>query len=82
MFGPLISKYLLNNGHRVTVVLLPDSELAKRTEEQEKARLAAAKAAMGNDEVGVKSCNCMVLPLVFCHIVLRLWSVYGVDHAG
>eukprot|EP00877_Chromochloris_zofingiensis_P003328 jgi/Chrzof1/12997/Cz07g15220.t1 len=51
VFGPLISKYLLNNGHRVTVVLLPDSELAKRTEEQEKARLAAAKAAMGNDEV-------------------------------
>lgn len=45
------SKYLLGNTHRVTVVMLPDGELSKKTEDQERARLEAAAAALGDKEV-------------------------------
>jgi len=46
VFSPLIEKYLVKNTHRVTVVMLPDSELAKKVEEQEQKRLEAERAQM------------------------------------
>ncbi|KAI8467060.1 MAG: peptidase M16C associated-domain-containing protein [Monoraphidium minutum] len=46
VFGPLINQYLLGNAHRVTVVMLPDGELAKKTEADEKARLEAVRASL------------------------------------
>ncbi|MEW5297561.1 MAG: hypothetical protein WDW36_000765 [Sanguina aurantia] len=46
VFGPLIRKYLLENRHRVTLTMLPDSALAAQVEEQEKARLVAARSGM------------------------------------
>ena len=39
VFGPLIRKFLLDNKHRVTVELNPDSNLGKEMETAEKARL-------------------------------------------
>ena len=42
----LIRIYLLDNRHRATVVLEPDPALNQQMEAEEKARLAAAKAAM------------------------------------
>lgn len=39
VFGPLIRRYLLDNGHRVTVEMLPDTELAAKQEEEERQRL-------------------------------------------
>ncbi len=46
----LIRHYLLDNPHRVTVVLAPDAELARRQSEAEAERLAAARAAMSAEE--------------------------------
>lgn len=48
---PPRSKYLLGNPHRVTVVMLPDGELAKKTEEEETARLESARAALDKEGV-------------------------------
>ena len=39
VFGPLIRKFLLDNGHRVTVELRPDSGLGDKIEETEQQRL-------------------------------------------
>ncbi|HOU41165.1 MAG TPA: peptidase M16, partial [Promineifilum sp.] len=46
----LIRHHLLDNPHRVTVVLAPDAELARRQSEAEAERLAAARAAMSAEE--------------------------------
>jgi Zn-dependent M16 (insulinase) family peptidase len=46
VFEELITAQLLRNDHRVTAVLAPDAELRAREEQQERARLAAARAAM------------------------------------
>ncbi|GBF88872.1 presequence protease [Raphidocelis subcapitata] len=51
VFGPLISRYLLDNRHRVSVVMLPDPALGARTEAAEKERLEAARAALARDEL-------------------------------
>ncbi|KAF8058036.1 PREP1 [Scenedesmus sp. PABB004] len=51
VFGPLITKYLLNNPHRVTVVMLPDTALAAKTEADEKARLDAIRAKLSEDDL-------------------------------
>ncbi|KAK9810180.1 hypothetical protein WJX72_006221 [[Myrmecia] bisecta] len=51
VFGPLIRKYLLENTHRVTVEMLPDSELAQQQEAEEKAKLAARQKAMSAEEL-------------------------------
>lgn len=51
VFGPLIQKYLLDNNHKVTVELLPDSSLAAEVEAKEKDRLAKAKAQMSPEEI-------------------------------
>ncbi len=47
----LIREYLLDNPHRVTVILEPDAELNRRLEEAERARLAQERAAMSDDDV-------------------------------
>lgn len=44
MFTPLIRKYLLENPHRVGIVMQPDPQLGSQQEEAEQARLAAARA--------------------------------------
>lgn len=44
VFSPLIRKYLLENPHRVSMVMQPDPQLGSQQEEQEQARLAAARA--------------------------------------
>lgn len=46
----LARKLLLDNTHRVTLVMSPDPELSARRQAREKARLAAAKAAMSAQE--------------------------------
>ena len=46
----LIRAYLLDNNHRVTVILEPDPTLNRRLEEAEQARLDEARAAMSEDE--------------------------------
>lgn len=45
VFGPLIRRYLLDNGHRVTVEMLPDTELAAQQEQEERARLQVPLSA-------------------------------------
>jgi Zn-dependent M16 (insulinase) family peptidase len=50
-FENLIRESFIENTHRSTVVLVPDPELAARTEADEKERLAAAKAGMDATEL-------------------------------
>jgi presequence protease len=50
-FEKMIETHFINNRHRSTVTLLPDTELAARIEQEEKERLAAAKAAMSEAEL-------------------------------
>ena len=50
-FETLVRKYLLENPHRVTVVLRPDAELGQRQEAEESARLAQRRAAMSQPEL-------------------------------
>ena len=50
-FENLIQRYLLDNPHRVTVVLRPDTELNQRLEATERARLDAVQAAMQTDDI-------------------------------
>lgn len=47
----LIRTYLLDNPHRVAVILEPDPELIRRLEEEEQTRLDRARAAMSDDDV-------------------------------
>ena len=49
-FEKLISRWLIDNSHRVTVILTPDTGLAARQEEAESAVLAAAAASMTPEE--------------------------------
>lgn len=51
IFGPLIRKYLLENRHRVSVEMLPDADLAAQREAAERDRLAAARSAMGPEDI-------------------------------
>lgn len=50
LFGPLISKYLLNNSHRVTLEMKPDPELGSRMNEEERRRLEEKRVNMSSDE--------------------------------
>jgi len=45
-FEKLIKTYLLDNIHRTTLRFKPDPEIGRRFEEEEKARLAAARESM------------------------------------
>ena len=42
----LINDYLLNNQHRVTLTVIPDTELAKKTRDEEKHKLALLKSQL------------------------------------
>ena len=46
LFEKMIDRLLISNPHRTTLVLKPDSGLAKREEETEKERLTTARSAM------------------------------------
>jgi len=50
-FEGLIQKHLLDNPHRMTVVLDPDPELQQKWDAAEKERLAAAESAMNTGEL-------------------------------
>lgn len=50
-FENLIRQYLLENPHRVTVILEPDAEVGQRREEQEKARLERIRAELNESEL-------------------------------
>jgi Zn-dependent M16 (insulinase) family peptidase len=47
----LITQYLLDNPHRTTVVLRPDATQGQREEEEERARLHSAYAAMSEADI-------------------------------
>lgn len=51
VFGPLLRKFLLNNTHRVTVEVLPDSKLGTEEEAAEKERLKAYQQSLAPDAV-------------------------------
>ncbi|EFN52070.1 hypothetical protein CHLNCDRAFT_139318 [Chlorella variabilis] len=51
VFGPLIRKYLLDNGHRVTVELRPDSQLGDSIAQTEQQRLQATRDGMGKGDL-------------------------------
>ncbi len=51
MFEEMIDKYFLNNPHRTTVVLKPDSQFASRDEAQEKARLMQVQKEMNEADL-------------------------------
>lgn len=51
LFEPLIRSELLDNPHRVTVTLTADPEKGAKDDAAERARLDAAKAAMGEAEI-------------------------------
>lgn len=50
-FEELIRDHMLGNPHRVTLKLLPDPELLRRLEAEERRRLERAKAMMSPDEL-------------------------------
>jgi len=50
-FEDLIAKRFLDNSHRVTVTLSADEEQGAREEEAERAKLAAIRETMGEDEL-------------------------------
>lgn len=51
VFSPLIQEFLLDNPHKVTVVLQPDSEKGTIEESREKEMLAKLKASMTKDDL-------------------------------
>lgn len=51
LFENLIARYLLDNAHRITVIMEPDPALGPQLEAQERARLDEARAAMSEDEL-------------------------------
>ena len=51
VFEEAIAAHLLSNSHRVTVVLAPDAGLRAREEQQERARLDAARAGMSAQDI-------------------------------
>lgn len=50
-FESIISKYILENEHRTTVILKPDTEMSKRLEEEERSKLAKIKASLSTEEL-------------------------------
>ena len=51
VFGPLLRKFLLNNGHRVTVEVLPDSQLGSEEDAAEKQRLKEYQQSLSSDVI-------------------------------
>lgn len=60
VLGDLLDRFLLRNNHRVTVVTLPDSQLAKQLEAREKERVQTARDQMSSEEA---RCRCLCLSL-------------------
>jgi presequence protease len=50
-FQTMVRHYFLDNSHRLTIEHLPSSTLGKEMEEEERARLAAAKATMSEEDI-------------------------------
>ena len=50
-FSEVIEKYLINNPHRMRLVLSPDPELAQREEEEEKQRLQNIRSKLGPEAI-------------------------------
>ena len=50
-FEELIQQHLLDNPHRVTLILSPDAKLGKQEEQREKDRLTKAREAMNDTDV-------------------------------
>jgi presequence protease len=50
-FEHLIEAYLVNNSHRTTVILTPDSELSARRAAAERSRLDKARSELSDEEV-------------------------------
>jgi presequence protease len=50
-FEKLILTHLLENSHRTTIRFTPDPELARRTEEDEKARLASIRETLSESQI-------------------------------
>lgn len=50
-FGQLIDKFLLKNGHRVTINMLPDKELSKIIEAKEQEALKEYKEKLTKEQV-------------------------------
>ena len=57
----IIRQYLLDNPHRVAVILEPDAELNQRLEEAERARLEKERAAMSDADVAAVMANARTL---------------------
>ena len=51
VFQDLISRLIINNGHRVTVTSLPDTTLEQQILEREKAELEAVRAKLSEAEI-------------------------------
>lgn len=51
LFEGLIQRHLLDNTHRITVVLEPDPELGPQLDARERARLDEARASMSQDDL-------------------------------
>jgi Zn-dependent M16 (insulinase) family peptidase len=51
IFEQIITDFLLNNPHRSTLLLQPDSELNKRLEVEEKAKLEAIRKQLSKDDL-------------------------------
>jgi len=51
VFQELMTKLLINNGHRLTVTTLPDTELEAKIREQEIAELKAVRDKLTEDEI-------------------------------
>ncbi|MBI1801076.1 MAG: insulinase family protein [Chloroflexi bacterium] len=51
VFEDLLRRYFLDNTHRATVILQPDSELRSREDAAEQERLTQTRAAMGEEEL-------------------------------
>jgi len=51
VFQELMNKYLISNGHRVTVKSLPDAELEEKIRQREVAELKAVRDKLSEDEI-------------------------------
>jgi hypothetical protein len=60
-FQEMIYRFFLNNPHRTTLILKPDSALGEKDEAAEKDRLAKARAGMNPDQLGEVADNTIKL---------------------
>eukprot|EP00898_Chlorokybus_atmophyticus_P006310 jgi/Chlat1/6680/Chrsp49S00479 len=51
VFSPLINQYLLDNTHRVTLELQPDTKLGAEIENEEKERLESVRSGLKEDDI-------------------------------